>query len=138
MTVHGLHRLPVASRVIFAAMAVPLGWAAALQFNDADPLLWTALYGAGALLCGVGALGRALPSWVGGAFAVGCVGYAAYLGVFVLAAGEGRPMFDGTAPEEARLIDLEEGRELLGLLILAASSAGHAWVSRRARLPGTG
>lgn len=133
-----MHRLPVALRVIFAAMAVLLGWAAGLQLNDADPLLWIALYGGGALLCGLGALGRALPSWVGGAFAVGCLGYAAYLAVFVIGAGEGRPMFDGTASEEAGLIDLEEGRELFGLLILAACGAGYAWASRRARLPGTG
>ncbi|HEY5565171.1 MAG TPA: transmembrane 220 family protein [Rhodothermia bacterium] len=46
--------------------------AAALQYNEANPLLWIAIYGAAAVLCVMFAIGK-FPAILASVFAAGCL-----------------------------------------------------------------
>lgn len=88
-----------------------------VQVNDPDPLRWMAIYGVSALLMVGAARGRSLPTL--GLF----VTVAALLGAMVRL-----PALAGPPP-----LETEEGRELLGLLMVAAAawaSVHDDWVAR--------
>ncbi|MGM0555509.1 MAG: transmembrane 220 family protein [Myxococcota bacterium] len=103
---------------VFAALFV---FAAAVQLNDADPWTWVAAYGVAALLCGVVAAGVRVPVGVSvGVFAVALV-WSGYLAWLVFVAGDARAMYpDETA--NPGLLDLEEAREMFGLLLVAVAA----------------
>ena len=85
------------------------------QWNDPDPLLWMAIYGTAALACTLFAFGR-LPEIAAAAFSACCV-----LGALYLA---------GRVVLERQFIFDEMGREMMGLLIVAAWTGLLAWQVR--------
>ena len=116
-------------RVIDLLLAAFLAGCAAVQYNDPDPLLWIALYGAGSVLLVLAAAGwrrRWAVLVVLGAYAVvGATllpGFVDWLLHY--------PGSDLTAPMAADRPHIEESRELVGLLIAAAFVAP-LWPRRR-------
>lgn len=88
-------------------------WACTVQLNDLDPWVWIGMYGGAAVLSllaffGVGHRG------VTYAIAAGLFGWGCYLSYYVIG--------------QQHLFDSEEGREMLGLWIVAAWLVGMAWV----------
>ena len=115
-------------RVVLGVLAVLYALAAAVQWNDPDPLRWIAIYGAAAVLAARASARR--PSRpVALAVAAIALAWAATLAPDAL---------DGlrTAPGEVfgamsmRARHVEEAREALGLLIVAAGMAATAWHAR--------
>lgn len=98
-------------------LLVLFAWAAAVQYNDPEPILWTTIYGAGALCCGLYMVGQ-LRRWLAFVVSGACLGGALYLLVRVVG-----PIgfFDATGQEMMGL--QEETRELFGLLIIALWTA---------------
>lgn len=110
-------------------------WAASLQLNDATAALWGGIYGGAALVCLGAALGFDLPASASGVGAVGALAYAAWLG-WRIQAGDVTAMYDDASAEELKLVALKEGREMLGLLIVAAALGLHAgWRWNGSSLP---
>lgn len=108
-------------------MLVLFGIAAALQYNDPDPVVWAATYGLAAVLCGLAAAGR-LPWALAAALAAAALVWSATLlpSLRGLAApGDLARSMRAEAPA------IEESREALGLLIVAAWMAVLAVRARR-------
>jgi hypothetical protein len=104
---------------------------AVVQYNDPDPLRWTAIYLAASIACVLAALGRghwALPAAVG----VVAAAWAAMLAPSVLGQVVPSELVGAWEMKDARV---EVGREMYGLLILAVWMAviAIASVRRRAR-----
>jgi hypothetical protein len=103
-------------RVADAVFALAFLGFAALQWNDPDPALWMALYGAAALVCALVAH-RPRPAlrWAAGAVALVAAAWGASL-----APAFARTSWDGFFGHIG-MIDLaaEEAREAAGLLIVA-------------------
>ncbi len=94
---------------------------AALQYNDADPLVWISLYLAAAALSASGFL-RPLPTWVYAAAAVIFMTGSAYLWP---------DRFEGVGSQmQADQPWIEEAREALGLLMCGLSMAALAVLVR--------
>jgi hypothetical protein len=91
--------------------------AAVVQFNDPDPLLWVAIYGAAFLICLMvavrGRISRALPA----AVAIVAVAWSVATIAGGPAAAQYTHMFDAW---EMQSLPVEEAREAAGLLIVAA------------------
>jgi hypothetical protein len=102
-------------------MAALFLYAVAVQYNDPDPVVWVVIYGVAAIQSGVIAF-RPLPTAIPAITALVALPWAGTLAVRVI----GRQS----------LIDSEEGREMLGLLIVAAWMAFLAARARRARTKG--
>ncbi len=100
------------SAVVSLVFALFFGWAASLQFNDPDPVVWVALYGTGALLALANSFWR-LPRLIWGTLAGVCLLWGLSLLPGILSDG----FFIGT----------EEERELGGLLIVGLFSAIWYW-----------
>lgn len=114
--------LPKVIRVALAVFAALFVFAAAVQFNDVDPWAWVAVYGVAALLCGVSAAGVRLPVWVLAAVVVVAVAWSSWLAWVVFVAGDAQAMY----PEQTSnpgLLDLEEAREMFGLLLVAVAAS---------------
>lgn len=90
-----------AASVLFGAL---FAYAAALQFNDPDPLRWAALYAAAALVSLAAAI-RPLPFWIP-------------LGLAALALVWSLTLVPGIV-SEASFTGTEEERECVGLLLVA-------------------
>ncbi len=105
-------------------------WAAVVQYNDPDPVLWMAIYGAAALCCALYVAGRLpmrLAAALSGLYVLGAV----YLMLRVLGPGS---FFDDTGREMMGL--MEESREMLGLWIMAVWTGFLAWrVHRQTAAP---
>jgi hypothetical protein len=104
-------------RALNAGMALLFLFAAVVQYNDPDPLRWVAIYGAACLASIMAAARRPLhPAVVAGIAAVALVWSLA-----IMFQGQGgaayRHMFDAW---EMTAADVEEARESVGLLIVAA------------------
>ena len=112
-------------RITLGLLAVLLGWAAVLQLNDVDPVLWAAVYGLAAVLCGLAAAGVRPARWMPAGYAVGALGWAGWLVWQIFVVGDVRPMFEHTT--NPSLLETEEGREMIGLIIVAASTGLVAW-----------
>lgn len=100
-------------------------WAAVVQYNDPDGLLWVAIYGGAALCCVLYAAGRLPTSW---ALVVSVIStlWGLYLLLRIFGFGA---FFDTTGNEMMGL--MEESREMLGLFIIAAWCGFLAWRTRR-------
>ena len=119
-------------RVIDLLLAAVLVGCAAVQYNDPDPLLWIALYGAGALLLVLAAAGWRR-RW---AVLVVLAAYAAVGATLLPGFADWllhHPGSDLIAPMAADRPHIEESREFVGLLIAAACVAP-LWL-RRGRRP---
>jgi hypothetical protein len=109
----------MAWRVAGAVAALLFLWAASVQLNDPDPLVWIGVYVVAAALSALTPWGR-LPWWVSAAWAAPVGGWSLWLAARVL--GQ-QPLFDS-----------EEGREMMGLAILALWALAQAAVARKRRV----
>lgn len=115
--------------VVNVAMAILFLVAAALQYNDLDPLRWAALYTAAFAAC-------LIPSRIGFGWAVAAVVGGVALVWAVVLAPKTLPtlalkhLFESMKAETPAI---ERSRELLGLLLIAAWMGTLAIVRRRAR-----
>lgn len=114
------------------AMTLAFLFSAAVQYNDPDPLQWTAVYGAAAILCILSLRGGL--SWKApAALALIALVWAATLAPRVIGEGSLVEMFESVG---MKTIAIEEGREMLGLLIVAAWMTLLAFACRRlAKVP---
>jgi hypothetical protein len=120
------------TRLLHLLFAALFGLGAAVQYNDPDPLRWMAIYLAAAVICGLAAAGRI--RWPAPAVvALVALAWAATLAPGVIGAVQPEELVSAWEMKDARV---EEGREMYGLLIIAA------WMSviavtglRRARRP---
>lgn len=100
-------------RVLNGLMMILFATAAAVQYNDSDPALWMAIYGAAALCCALFLVGQG-PRWVAatlsGAYALG--------GLYLLARVFGLTGFLDPTGQEMMGVT-EPGREMVGLLLTA-------------------
>jgi len=108
-------------------MVVLLLISAALQLNDPDPLRWIAIY-LGAALVTLVSEGRRHSALLCAAVAAVALVWAAILAPSVVGQVSIGQLFE---PMEARGGAVERGRELGGLLIVAAWTAVLAWRSKR-------
>jgi len=120
-----LHRINIAVGVTFAVFA-------ALQLNDPDPLIWILFYGAAAAACF--AWGSVPPYWLWPA----AVGLAALIWTGLLAPRvfPDLVLVDLVRPMDEKTPAIEEGREMLGLLIVAGWMVTLLVLSRRRRNAG--
>jgi hypothetical protein len=107
-------------------MAVLFAFAAALQYNDPDPLRWMAMHGLAMLACGLalaGRLRRLLPALVG----LGALVWAGTIAPSVVGRVSLGELFQSYGMLSTAV---EEGREMGGLLIVAAWMAVLTLVGR--------
>ena len=97
-------------------MAVLFLIAAALQYNDPDPLRWMAIYGLAALACLLALAGR-LPRPVPAAIGLAALAWAATLAPGVVGRVSIGELFESYAMKSE---PVEEAREMGGLLIVGA------------------
>ena len=121
----------MAFRIVSALMAVLFLWSAAIQFNDPDPLQWVLLYGAAGIAAALGTRGshrfpQALPA---------LVGVAALVWALLIGSGSlGQVGLGGLFQSyEMKSQEVEEGREFLGLLIVAVWMLMMVLFRRRAK-----
>ena len=126
--------LDIAIRVGVGVFAGLFVFAATVQFNDVDPWAWVVAYGAAALLCAVSAAGVRLPVWLPAGVAVVALAWSGYLAWVVFVVGDAQAMYpDETA--NPGLLDLEEAREMFGLLLVAVAASMAAVRARTAQPP---
>lgn len=106
------------ARIANAAMACLFAFAAALQWNDPDPLPWIGIYGAAAVVAGLAMARR--DAWTFGAAVGGVAGvWAAVLATRTVGVVDFRHIFDEFQMTRGDA-GVEEARELVGLAIVAA------------------
>jgi hypothetical protein len=98
-------------------MTLLFAFAAALQFNDPDPVRWIAIYGAASVLSLTVFFRRRVPPAVAIGVAAIALVWAASIAFGGPAASEYGHMFDAW---EMKSPSVEEAREASGLLIVAA------------------
>lgn len=96
---------------------------ASLQFNDPDPFWWVAIYGVAAGLCGLAASKHPAPPTFSGVVGATALAWGIFLGSKVYGAGSVTPMYAAQKMTGYLFIDTEEGREMGGLIIVAATLA---------------
>ena len=101
-------------RILTGAMAILFLFAAAVQYNDPDPLRWMAIYGLAALTCGLSLVGR-LPRLAPVAVGLAALGWAATLAPGVVGRVSVGDLFESYAMKSE---PVEEAREMGGLLIV--------------------
>ena len=111
----------LAVQIVNGLMLALFATAAVVQYNDPDPALWVGLYGVAALACALFMANR-LPTWLAGAFTGGYVLGGLYLLLPILGA---EAFYDATGREMMGI--REEGREMMGLLIMAAWTGFLTW-----------
>ena len=116
-------------RALNTGTALLFLFAAAVQYNDPDPLRWIAIYGAACLASIMAAAGRPFHR----AVVAGIAAVAVIWSVAITLQGQGsaayRHMFDAW---EMTAANVEEARETVGLLIVAAwMTALAVWQPRR-------
>jgi hypothetical protein len=116
-------------RGISAAMAAVLFFAAALQINDPDPIRWMLIYGVAAMLSLLLAAGIGLGAhgWMGAAV-LSAVAAIWALAIVVQLSPDLR-LIDLFASVQMKTAAIEEGREALGLGIVAIWMGVVAWKS---------
>lgn len=114
-------------RVVNAVMAVLFLLGLAVQYNDPDPFRWVVIYGAAAVACVLASLGR-LPRWLPLSLALVAGAWAALLSPEVV----GRVGF-GDLFQEIRMdsVEIEEGREMFGLLLIGLWMVVLVFTTRR-------
>lgn len=116
-------------RIASAAMAALFLYSAAVQLDDPDPLRWAAIYLLGAAVSAAAAAGR-LP-WAAGAGVASIAALWCLVLVFRTLRGS---FFDDSGREMLGIV--EEGRELMGLGLIAAWCGAMAFAARRRGRPG--
>ena len=122
-------RVSTLFRAANGVMAALFVFAAAVQYNDPDPLRWMALYLAAATACVLAVLHR-LPRWVPVVVGLAALVWAASLAPHVLGRVGLGEMVEAWEMKDVRV---EEGREMYGLLIVAGWMATLALAGRRRR-----
>jgi hypothetical protein len=97
-------------------MAALFTFAAAVQYNDPDPLRWMAVYGLAAVACVLAVTGR-LPRLLPGLLGLGALLWAGTLAPGVVGRVSVGELFQSYG---MRSETVEEGREMGGLLIVTA------------------
>jgi hypothetical protein len=123
---------PRAWRAADAAFLVMFLFSVAVQFNDPDPVTWSAIYALAAMVCGLSLAGRLRP-W----FPV-VVGLTALLWAATIAPGVvGRvPFLEMFEAFEMKDLAIEESREMYGLVLVffwMAVLTARTWLSTRTR-----
>jgi hypothetical protein len=117
----------VAFRVVNWLMAALFAAAAALQYNDPDPIQWAVLYGAAAVACvqvGRHRWHQILPIVVG----LAAAGWGGYLLPDLVDQARPDDLFKSMDDKGG---SAELAREFTGLMIVTAWMAVLAWVTRR-------
>lgn len=104
-------------RLLDLTMVLLFVLAAALQYNDPDPIPWVAIYLAAALVSLTAARGRRIPRRLAATVAIFAIGWAALIAFRGPALSEYGHMFDAW---EMKSPAVEEAREASGLVIVAA------------------
>jgi hypothetical protein len=120
-----------AFRAANGVMAALFVFAAAVQYNDPDPLRWMAIYLAAAAACVLVLLHR-LPRWFPMFVGLAALAWAATLAPHVLGHVGWGEMVEAWEMKDVRV---EEGRETYGLLIVAAWMVVLSAAHRRLREP---
>lgn len=115
----------IALHIANGLLLVLFAWAAAMQYNDPDPVLWTTLYGTAALCCVLYMADRLpvlLAAVLSGVYVLGAL----YLTLRLFGPAS---FFDDTGREMMGL--MEDSREMLGLWIAAAWTGFLGWLVHR-------
>ena len=110
-----------AVRGVFGVLAALFAYAAVIQLNDPDPVMWVAIYTIAMGLCGLAALNNPAPATFNTAALIVALVWAIYLGNQVYGDGIVRPMYPEQRMTGNLLVDTEEGREMGGLLVIVAA-----------------
>lgn len=113
-------------RIANGAFALLFLYAAFLQHNDPDPVPWMLLYGLAAVAC-IRMVAKRAGWWLATAIGSVAVGWGAMLAPRVFASPPPPGALFGTGMLE---VAVEEARELLGLLIVAAWMVAIAFINR--------
>ena len=101
------------ANIIFALLFI---FSLVVQYNDPDPLRWMVVYGAAAAACIWGVVRGSVPRWLTGLVALAAL---AWIGLWfprVL----GKVSFGEMFQERGMAtLEIEEGREVIGLLLVA-------------------
>jgi hypothetical protein len=102
-------------RIMMWLMLLLFLFAVVVQYNDPDPVSWMAIYGAAAVAC-ILWLRRRMPRWLPAVTGIVALIWAVIWSRSVLGQVAFRDLF-----REAGMatLEIEEGRELLGLLLVA-------------------
>jgi hypothetical protein len=103
-------------RILTAVMAVLFVLGAAVQYNDPDPWRWIAIYAAAAV-ASVLALRGKLPRWVAVMIAAVAAIWAATLAPCVVGYVRFADLFREIGMDSP---EIEEGREMVGLMLISA------------------
>lgn len=122
-------KMDIASRVVLGVFAALFVFAAAVQFNDVDPWTWVVAYGVAALLCAMSAADVQLPVSIPVGIGAIALAWSAYLAWIVFVTGDAQAMYPAETKDPA-LLDLEEAREMFGLVLIAAATAIAAYRER--------
>ena len=116
--------MSVFDKAMTVLMLVFFGYATVMQYNDPDPLLWMTIYSVAAILCAMHLMGR-LPVRAGLVFIGLIIIHGLYLAYRII----GPRFFD-----EREMIGVaEEGREMIGVIIVAAWTGFMVWRTRGRR-----
>lgn len=115
--------MDIVARGFFGLMALLFAYAAFLQLNDPDPAVWVAIYGAATLALIPAVLRRPLPRAVPATLATVSLAWALWLATIVFGDQPVHDMFPDQEKTGWVIVDAEEGREMGGLLIIAATMA---------------
>lgn len=116
-------------RIVAAALALVFAVSAAVQWNDPDPLPWIAIYGAAAVLSGAFAARRTPAPWLSAVVALAAAAWSLSIAPRVV----GRVGFAELWTHVGmKTVVIEEGREAVGLAVVAVAMAALAIASRRA------
>ena len=115
-------------RVVCGIFAMLLLAFAVVQWNDPDPVFWAAVYGAGALWCGIAAFSPGTLGWTPARVTLLATAACAVLGVAVFWPDAERWWaIDVWWPERSG----ETSREAMGMMVVAAGTVVAALVGRR-------
>lgn len=115
--------MPTIIRGFFGLVAALFAYAAFLQLNDPDPLLWVVIYLVAAGVAALTASNHPAPTSFAGGTALIALAWAAFIGSKVYGDGSVQPMFPQQQMTGWLIIDTEEGREMGGLLVIATAMA---------------
>jgi hypothetical protein len=111
--------LLIVIRIIYGGLAALLLTAAVLQWNDPDPWLWVIVYGLAGGLCVWPVFDRSISPPILLLLTASMLGYAAYLGMLYASGQAATPMYATTLPADPTWLDIEELREMVGLVIVS-------------------